>query len=122
MKAGMSPSDEARFFLAALLVDDRFERAASGRDRFFAAAVFDAARCEVHSAFADARDLPPVMNAVGPRPLPAAISSIERPEATEASSSRIVFFLPSRAKASRCFINSQLVRFSPFRVRIRARI
>ncbi len=64
----------------------------------------------------------PVMNAFGPRPLPAAMSSIERPEATEASSSKIVFFLPSRANASRCLISSQLVRFSPSRLRIRVRI
>lgn len=54
----MPPSEEARFFLAGFLIEDRFERAASGRERFFAADVFDAARCEVHSAFADATGFP----------------------------------------------------------------
>src|SRR5690242_9296775 len=118
----MSRSEARFFFLAIFLVGDRLDRDASGRDRFFAADAFEAARCEVHSAFADARDLFPVMNALGPRPLPAAMSSIERPEAMEESSSRTVFFFPSRANASRCLINSQLVRFSSSRFRIRVRI
>jgi hypothetical protein len=118
----MSASEEARFFLGTFLVEDRFERAASGRGRFFVDDAFDAARWDVHSAFADALDLLPVMKAFGPRPLPAAMSSIERPDAMEASSSRILFFFPSRANASRCLINSQLVRFSPSRLRIRVRI
>jgi hypothetical protein len=120
-KAGISPA-EARFFLAVFLVEAPLDGAASGRDRFFAADEFDGERWEIHSAFADVRDLFPVMNDFGPRPLPAAMSSIERPEATEASLSRTVFFFPSRANASRCLINSQLVRFSPSRFRIRVRI
>jgi hypothetical protein len=77
----MSRSD-ARFFLVVFFVEDRCDRAASGRDFFFATEVFDAGLCEVHSAFAGDRDLFPVMNAFGPRPLPAAMSSMERPEAT----------------------------------------
>src|SRR4030095_9092978 len=118
----MPPSAEARFFLVAFLVYCPFDRAANGRDRFFVVEAFDAARWDVHSAFADARDLLPVMKAFGPRPLPAAMSSIERPDATEASSSRIVFFFPSRAHASGGLIISQLLRFSPSRLRILVRI
>jgi hypothetical protein len=38
----MSPSD-ARFFLLVFLAEDRFDRAASGRDRFSPADLFEAA-------------------------------------------------------------------------------
>src|SRR5262245_66157904 len=54
----------------------------------------------------DAAAWPPSMNGFGREPLPAVISSMPRPEATERSSS--VTGLPlSRAYASRCLIRSQ---------------
>src|SRR5262245_59287460 len=48
------------------------------------------------------------MKGLGLRPLPAAMSAIVRPEATERSSARVPFPLPARSKASRCFMSSQL--------------
>src|ERR1700710_2582006 len=122
MKGGVSPLGAAFVFLAAFFLGERSVRAATGWDRFFADVARAAARCDFHSALAGARDRLAVMNGFGPRPLPAAISSIDRLEATDASSSRILFFLPSLANASRCLIRSQLVRFSPSRLRIRVRI
>src|SRR5689334_14932515 len=112
----------SRFCFLALLIAEDFDRSGRDRDFFFVGDVFDDARWEVHSAFADARDFLPVMNAFGPRPLPAAMSPIERPDATDVSFSRILFFLPSRAAASRCLINNQLLRLSPSRLRILVRI
>jgi hypothetical protein len=66
------------------------------------------ARWDFHSAFAGARDFFAVTKGFGPRPLPAAISSIDRLEATEVFSSKMRFFFPSRANSSRCLIRSQL--------------
>src|SRR5450631_4493247 len=113
-------ADVARCAAAGLR--ERPVLAAMGRDRFSADDARAVARWDVHSAFAGARDFFAVTNGFGPRPLPAAISSIDRPEATDASSSKILFFFPSRANSSRCLIRSQLVRFSPSRFRIRVRI
>src|SRR5664279_3528924 len=48
-----------------------------------------------------------VMNGFGALPLPSAIWSIDRPEATEASSSRTLLALPSLANSSRCLISNQ---------------
>src|SRR5258708_3744217 len=67
-------------------------------------------RFEFHTASALVRPALPVMNGFGARPLPSAISSIARPDATEVSSSRMVLALPSLAYSSRCLIRSQLVR------------
>src|ERR1700712_2398824 len=120
MKGGIFRSEEV--FFAAFFLDDRLDRAATGREFFFAEEVRAVAWWDFHSAFADARALLVMTNGFGPRPLPAAISSIDRPEATEASSSKIRFFRPSRANSSRCLIRSQLVRFSPSRGRIRVNI
>src|SRR3954447_5485594 len=122
MNGGMARSGAVFVFLAAFFLGERSVRAATGRDRFFADDTRAAARCDFHSALAGARTRFAVMNGFAPRPFPAAISSIDRLEATDVSSSRILFFLPSRANASRCLIRSQLVRFSPSRLRIRVRI
>src|ERR1700709_1836645 len=122
MNGGMARSGAALPFLPRFFLDECGARAAAGGDRPFGDDTRAAARCDFHSAFAGARDRFFVMNGFGPRPLPAAISSIERLEATDASSSKILFFSPSRANASRCLIRSQLVRFSPSRLRIRVRI
>src|SRR6478672_4855309 len=121
MKGGILP-EGARFFLAAFFPEDRLVRAATGRDRFLAGDNRAAARCDFHSAFAGARDFLAVTKGFGPRPLPAAISSIDRLDATDVSSSRMRFFFPSQANSSRCLIRSQLVRLSPSRWRIRVRI
>ena len=48
------------------------------------------------------------MNGLAALPLPAAISAIVRPEATERSSSVGPSPLPSTAPSSRCLISSQL--------------
>ena len=64
----MPASEEMRFFLGAFLVEDRYERAASGRARFLVNDALDAALWDVHSAFADALDLLAVMKAICPRP------------------------------------------------------
>ena len=53
------------------------------------------------------------MNGFGALPLPCAISAIDRPEATERSSSRMSLASPSLANSSRCLIRSQLVRLPP---------
>ncbi len=53
------------------------------------------------------------MNGFGARPLPSAICAIDRPEATDRSSSRIDSPSPSLANSSRCLIRSQLVRLPP---------
>src|SRR5215475_6818292 len=64
----------------------------------------------------DAAAFPDAMNGFGRRPLPAAISSRVRPEATEWSSS--VTASPfSRAYASRCLMRSQLFRLLRLRSR-----
>ena len=89
---------------------------------FFASDARVVARCDFHSACAGARERFAMTNGFGPRPLPAAIFSIDRLEATDASSSDILFFFPSRENLSRCLIRKQLVRFSPSRWRIRVRI
>src|SRR6185295_20131943 len=52
---------------------------------------------------------PAAMNGLAPWPLPAAICSRERPEATDLSS--LVTSSLSRANSSRCLINNQLLRF-----------
>src|SRR5258708_6497177 len=57
------------------------------------------------------------MKGFGRGPLPAAISAIVRPEATERSSATIASPSFSRANSSRCLINSQLVRLLPLRSR-----
>src|ERR1700712_728797 len=59
--SGSTSAGEMRFFLEAFLVEDRFERAATVRARFLVDDASDAARWDVHSAFADALDLLPVM-------------------------------------------------------------
>ena len=65
-------------------------------------------RFECHTA-SDAAALPASMNGLGRRPLPAAISSMLRPEATDWSWS--VTGAPlSRSWPSRCLIRSQLLR------------
>src|SRR6202012_2944625 len=111
--------DDAFFrdFLAAGL----FTRRARG-ELFFGVAFLAAARRGARCTVTFPRDVLAVMNGLGLRPLLNAISSIDRPEATDLSSSRIRFLLPSRANASRCLMSSQLVRFSPSRCRIRVRI
>src|SRR3954453_17891737 len=122
MNGGMLRSELSLFFLVAFFLGDRPVRAVTGRERFFADDARAEARWDCHSAFAGARDAFFVTKDFGPRPLPAAISSIDRLEATDVSSSKIRFFFPSRANSSRCLMRSQLVRFSPSRLRILARI
>src|SRR3954469_11759195 len=70
-------------------------------------------RFEFHTASARPPPFLADMNGFGALPLPAAICSIARPEATERSSSRMLLALPSRAYSSRCLIKSQLVRLPP---------
>jgi hypothetical protein len=55
---------------------------------FFASDARVVARCDFHSACAGARERFAMTNGFGPRPLPAAIFSIDRLEATDASSVR----------------------------------
>src|ERR1700709_2968851 len=121
MKGGMPRSAVAFCFLPAFLGGPPV-RAVTGRDLFFGNDARAEARCDFHSAFAGARDLFAVTNGFGPRPLPVAISSIDRPEATDVSSFKILFFFPSRENSSRCLIRSQLVRFTPSPDRIRVKI
>ena len=68
----------------------------------------------IHVASARASLRESSMKGFGARPLPAAMSLIGRPEATEASSS-IIFCVAaaSRANSSRCLISSQFVRLPP---------
>src|SRR6202035_2386582 len=61
------------------------------------------------------------MNGLGPRPLPAAIEAIGRPEATDRSSRNSASPSPSRANSSRCLISSQLFFLRPLRSFIRTR-
>src|SRR4051812_20451980 len=122
MKGGALRPDGALFFRAAFCPRGRLLLAATGRDRFLTGVARAAARWDFHSALAAARDFLAVMKGFGPRPFPSAICSIARPEATEVSCSSILFPFPSRAKASRCLISSQLVRFTPSRLRIRVMI
>src|ERR1700753_2306173 len=103
-------------FLAAGL----FTRRARGE--LFFGVVLAAARRGARCTVTFPRDVLAVTKGLGLRPLLTVISSIDRPEATDLSSSRTRFFFPSRANASRCLMSSQLVRFSPSRCRIRVRI
>src|ERR1043165_7926536 len=57
---------------------------------------------------------PAAMNGLGPRPLPAAICSMERAEATDLS---CLATSSSLANSSRCLISSQLLRLPPSRSR-----
>src|SRR4051812_40073823 len=82
-------------------------------DRLTGARAQAAALFEPHTALAGRLARAALMKGLGPLPFPSVISSMERPEATERSSSRMVFFLPSRDASSRCLMRSQLVRFSP---------
>src|SRR3954470_8932575 len=91
-------------------------------DRLTAVRAAAAALFELHTALAGRLARAALINGLGPLPLPSAISSMERPEATDRSFLRMVFFLPSRDASSRCLIRSQLVRFSPSRERMRVRI
>jgi hypothetical protein len=67
-------------------------------ERFLAEALLAAARRGARSTVAFARDVLAVTKALGLRPLLAVISSIDRPEATDLSSSRIRLFFPVPGK------------------------
>src|ERR1700761_4498166 len=108
-------------FFLDFLADGLFTRRARG-ELFFGVAFLAAARRGARCTVTFPRNVLAVTKGLGLRPLLTVISSIDRPEATDLSSSRTRFFFPSRANASRCLMSSQFVRFSPSRWRIRVRI
>src|SRR4029077_10977922 len=76
----------------------------------------------VHTASARASFVLASIKGLGRRPAPAAICSIDRPEAAERSSRSNASASPGLALESRCLISSQLVLLPPYRSpRIRTR-
>jgi hypothetical protein len=90
MKGGMLRSAIALPFSPAFFSGERPARDLSGADLFLGVDARAEARCGFHSAIAGALDLLVATKGVGPLPLPAVIWSIDRLEATDMSSCKIL--------------------------------
>src|SRR5689334_18898311 len=88
--------------LARTAFDGGCGMTASAERKSAAAPLFEFQIASAGACFVAAR-----MNGLGPRPLPAAIVAILRPDATERSAASKTSLL-SRANSSRCFMRSQL--------------
>ena len=102
--------------LSALLLRSQTAFARCGAAARFGAFVRGEALAAVPDGIRLCAAPPASMNGFGPRPLPAAIAAMVRPEATERSSASSASPSPSCAYSSRCLISSQLVRLPPLAI------